>query len=520
MLYVLQFKEFGMREITSPLDSLPFDLLGYITSFLDKKSFCFFAAANKSRNLKSTIPLLKKLQKEMIKQINIRACRHQTIMYTPQSLYACGNNDTGQLGLGDLIDRFNLTNIENIHGNILQVIAAHKSTFVLTSQGLFVCGDNECGQLGLGDDISRNKLTKVKNLYGNILQIAIGTSHTLILTDNGLYGCGSNIVGQVGLSERRYYTRLTKIENITGTILKIAAGSGHTLILTTEGLYGCGRNDKGQLGIKDRDNFNQFVRIENVLGKVLQIITGACHTLIYTEQGLYACGDNQYGQLGLGHTNDCDKLTKIENIAGTIKQIVAGLDNTFILTSQGLWACGGNLYGQLGLGHLTTAQSKAAKEAFNNSNFSFLFPKNNKPDKHNDCLIKIKDIPGIPLQVAAGENHTMLLTDQGLYTCGNGAAGELGIGRKIDNCSPARKNTTGINILAKNQADRFIHFPECYLFTEITHLPPHIRKILSWYRHISNLINIIEPIPIIQQDNQQIPALSSQPEMSSYCLIS
>ncbi len=515
-----QVKEIIMREIVPSLDYLPSELLEYIASFLDKKSLCFFAVT-KSRNLKGILTQLKKLQTEMMSQLNIRASRHQSMLYIPQSLYVWGNNDTGQLGLGESSNQFNLTHVKNIQGNILQVIAAYKSTFVLTSQGLFACGDNECGQLCLGNDINCNQLTKVINIPSNILQIAAGSSHTLILTDIGLYGCGSNLVGQLGLAERRYYTQLTKIENIPGRILKIAAGSGHTLILTTEGLFGCGRNDKGQLGIKDKNNCYQFERIEIALGKVLQIAAGACHTMVLTEQGLYACGDNEYGQLGLSHTNQCDKFTKLENITDTISQIAAGFDNTFILDTQSLWACGENLYGQLGQGHITTAQSKTAKESFDKFNLGFPYTKNTKHDKHNDCFIKIKDITGIPLQVAAGENHTLLLTDHGLYASGNGADGQLGVGRTINNCSSARINAKGFNMWAKNQADAVVHFPECYLFTEITNLPPHIKKILSCYRHINNLINIIKKRdPNILHDNLQVSVTFPSSVRQSICLIS
>ncbi len=72
---------------------------------------------------------------------------------------------------------------------------------------------------------------------------------------------------------------------------------------------------------------------------------------------------------------------------------------------------------------------------------------------------------------------------------------------------------------AKNQADAVVDFPECYLFTEITNLPPHIKKILSWYKHISNLIHIINPVPDTQQDNQQVSVIPLS-EGQAGCLVS
>ena len=80
-------------------------------------------------------------------------------------VYTCGYNYYGQLCLGDNKNRFTLTELPLPKGfNVEKVIVGDGHTIYLGKDDLghtkvYGCGDNEHGQLGLGDNINRNTLT-------------------------------------------------------------------------------------------------------------------------------------------------------------------------------------------------------------------------------------------------------------------------------------------------------------------------------------------------------------------------
>merc|ERR1711965_444800 len=83
--------------------------------------------------------------------------------------FACGENDCGQLGLGDTTQRNTFTAVPALpDGKVAkQVIAGECHTMILAEDGtMFACGNNDCGQLGLGagDDDERDTFTAVPAL--------------------------------------------------------------------------------------------------------------------------------------------------------------------------------------------------------------------------------------------------------------------------------------------------------------------------------------------------------------------
>ena len=82
-------------------------------------------------------------------------------------MFACGSNHFGQLGLGDTTTRNTFTAVPALpDGKVAkQVTAGTTHTMVLAEDGtVFACGHNGCGQLGLGDNNHRNTFTAVPAL--------------------------------------------------------------------------------------------------------------------------------------------------------------------------------------------------------------------------------------------------------------------------------------------------------------------------------------------------------------------
>ena len=293
-----------------------------------------------------------------IKQI---ACGHShtIILKNDGSLWSCGYNGKGELGLGtkDYDSHSTFTKVTtNINNDVKQIACGRYHTFILKNDGtLWSCGYNEYGQLGLGNTTDRTTFTQVTtNINNDVKQIACGYYHTFILNNDGsVWVCGRNNNGQSGLGDATDITTFTKVTN---DVKQIACGEYHTIILKTDGsIWSCGKNNNGQLGLGDKTVKTTFTKVTtNINNDVKQIACGHSHTIILKNDGsLWSCGYNSRGHLGLGDTTDKTTFTKVTtNINNDVKQIACGQNHTVILKTDGnVYACGYNSNGQLGLGN-------------------------------------------------------------------------------------------------------------------------------------------------------------------------
>ena len=146
----------------------------------------------------------------------------------------------------------------------------------------------------------------------------------------------------------------------------------------------------------------------------LIIAAGNYHTLISTGSELWGWGDNRYGQIPwLGKDTEEQLRPKWLKIGAepSIIKIAAGAYFTLILTRGGLFVCGRNDYGQLGLGHTK--------------------------DQYIPQRLSIPRVTRIT-DIAAGEYHTIIVTDIGLFVCGRNNYGQLGLGHTKDQYIPQR----------------------------------------------------------------------------------
>ena len=186
---------------------------------------------------------------------------HTFILKNDGTLWGCGANGSSQLGLEDTNYRTTFTIIGNNPGNIKSVCCGGWHTFILQNDGtLWGCGSNTNGQLGLGDTKSRNIFTKI---ITDIKSVYCGNEYTIILKNDGtLWGCGSNSYGQLGLGDTNDRNTFTQITTNTDDIKLVYCGYSHTIILKNDGtLWGCGLNTSGQLGLGNTTNKKLFTQI-------------------------------------------------------------------------------------------------------------------------------------------------------------------------------------------------------------------------------------------------------------------
>lgn len=225
-------------------------------------------------------------------------------------------------------------------------------------------------------------------------------------------------------------TRVTFPAAVT-QVLAASERQMHTLALTNDGLYAWGQNDKGQLG--DGTTINRYsspakVVFPAAVTSVSAIAAGYQHSLAYTNDGLYAWGDNWNGELGDGTRLNRSLPVKVALPATvtSVSKVAAGRNSSYALTNDGLWAWGSDFAGQLGNGSYgilpdgssDMGQTLPVRVRFN--------------AKGKVVVTSVTDI-------AAGEYYALAITNDGLYAWGQNVAGTLGIGSTVNQTATPTK---------------------------------------------------------------------------------
>ena len=376
------------------------------------------------------------------------------------SLYAWGNNNHGQLGLGitdENVDHKNKKKVI-IPGKVIQLIFqlaffndsatsflnTTYSFYAITDNGeLYVWGYNGYGVLGVGDTVDRNTPTKV-NLPSKIKELITGSSTYAILEDGSLYAWGYNGEGLLGVGDKMDRNTPTKV-NLPGTIKELIADSNSVYAILEDGsLYAWDYNTPTPTKINLPGTIKELItngnsdyailedgslyeleissepRKINLPSKIKELIIDGSAVYAILEDGtLYAWGLNDRGQLGIGSENDyVDTPTKVD-LPGKVKEVkhYAFSSSTYVLLEDGtLYTCGSNYYGQLGLG----------------SENDYV----NTPTKVN--------LPGtIKELITHGTSFYAMLEDGSLYAWGDNYNGQLGVGDEVDKNIPTKVNLPG-----------------------------------------------------------------------------
>jgi len=314
-----------------------------------------YVEANETMSINELVNLLEEcdFDPNEVKQI-FSGDQHTFLIKNDGSLWACGYNSYGQLGLGTTSTKYTFTQVtENINNDVERVFCFSSHTFILKTDGtLWASGWNSHGQLGLGDNTNRNTFTKVEGMDSNVKEVVCGSTYTfLIKNDGSLWATGGNSYGYLGLGDTTNRNTFTKVTtNINNDVKQATFGGGHAFIVKTDGsLWGCGLNNVGQLGLNDATNRTTFTKVTtNINNDVKQVVCGDRHTVILKNDGsVWSSGRNAYGSLGLGDTSNRTTFTQAVN---NVKQISCHCYTTVIQRNDGtLWACGYNDYGQFGI---------------------------------------------------------------------------------------------------------------------------------------------------------------------------
>lgn len=279
---------------------------------------------------------------------------HTVALKTDGSLWAWGYGSLGQIGNGSFTPNFNPPQQIGTLKNWQTIVAGHGHTVALKTDGtLWAWGNNFSGQLGNGTTFDKNIPTQIgtENDWQNVVA---GKLHTVALKKDGtLWAWGKNTLGALGDGTTTNSRSPKQIGTATNW-KTIAAGSDHTIAIKTDGtLWTWGDNTYGALG----DNTTTTKNVPTQIGTSTDWKTvdgGVNYTIaIKTDGSLWAWGFNADGEFGNG--------TKINSLVpvqiGTEKnwQIIDGgsVHTVAMKTDESLWAWGSNSLGQLGDGTAT-----------------------------------------------------------------------------------------------------------------------------------------------------------------------
>ena len=310
----------------------------------------------------------------------------------------------------------------------MAVAAGQSHTVVAGQDGcVFSFGFNYAGQLGVGDNGTRLAPARLTGLTEPVRQVAAGQGHTGIVTDAGdLLMCGCGRGGRLGLGDKEDQATPTQVARAAfdgEAVLMVACGMEHTVVATEGGgVYTFGSGIYGRLGHGDEEDQLVPRRVPAAgfnCEQVVMVAAGGVHTVALSEAGhVFTWGSGEVGQLGHDDREELWAPRQVEAGRFGGEQVVfvaAGKSYTVAVTAGGrLYTWGLGARGQLG--HGDTGSRLVPTLVGGPTGPAFGAPEG-----------------GRVVMAACGGRHTLVVTqDGGLWACGSGYQGRLGLNDEAD----------------------------------------------------------------------------------------
>lgn len=241
--------------------------------------------------------------------------RNLYVIDSNNDLWGVGNNSyrqMGNIGATTVLTKYTAQALK-----FSKVFASGRKVLALTTDGkLFACGQDDYGEIGLGSgtgvfgssrvaeftevtldsDLNNIDFTKLEKIE------FADTSSILLMSDGTVYGVGLNKYGELGLGDSNFRGRWTKntFFNNKPKVIDIKSGSKFTLYLLENGdVYATGDNSFGQLGNGTKNSTNTPKKVN--ISDVKSISAGSGHVIVVrNDDTAWSFGKGSHGQLGNG----------------------------------------------------------------------------------------------------------------------------------------------------------------------------------------------------------------------------
>jgi alpha-tubulin suppressor-like RCC1 family protein len=301
------------------------------------------------------------VQNPVIKTI-AAGSNHIMALKTDGTVWVCGNNSYGQLGLGDYSSRNRFTQVPIYDAD--QIFTGDASSFIKLKDGTVWGTGNAWGQLGLGTKNAMVDFTRVPFL-DDVTQIAITYSEVFVLKPDGtVWGAGKNT--DKILLQGDYDLRASFVKIPVSNVKQLRNCGLDVLVQKDNGeLWGWGTNPGGELGVGDNQPHRDPVLIPAPATGIAKLFTGPATTFIIDNNGkVWTAGANVRGQLGLNDLKSRYTFTQVPFFDTRSVDVIAphSASTSFRETNGNVWNVGDNVYGQMGLGNVATLPDSLPKQ--------------------------------------------------------------------------------------------------------------------------------------------------------------
>jgi len=192
-------------------------------------------------------------------------------------VYAWGENGSGQLGrAADTSRHPNPTVVSGLPAGVSWIAGGRDSSFAIASGALYAWGNNQYGQLGIGSTVSKSTPQRVPGI--TVKQVESGADHTVALRTTGtVVAWGRNQYGQVGVPGSTR-TSPASVPGLSG-ITQVRVGRDHSMAIGNGTLRAWGRNDGGQLGLNPASTPKTSTPTQVPVGAVRDVGGGQVYTV-------------------------------------------------------------------------------------------------------------------------------------------------------------------------------------------------------------------------------------------------
>lgn len=321
------------------------------------------------------------------------------------TLWAWGSNEFDQLGTGLLDSEITSPVQVGSDGDWHVIAAGNKHSVAIKSDGtLWAWGDNFFNQVGDGTSIGRNTPTLISS-DTDWEFLSAGTDYTMAIKNGGeLWAWGRGLGGQLGNGETDLNTEVPTRIGTDDDWVEVKTGFGHTVALKSDGtVWSWGNNDFGQLGRAASQQEELEITQIGQDSDWQSLDCGGNSTLLLKEDGtLWGCGQNSFGQLGNGSTMNSTFPVELSDL-NEWTSITAGNFNGASVFNGQLYTWGSNIAGQIGNG---TTIEQLVPTLINDCTLNTSENKNN--------LIKVFPNPSngvFNIQLYDGVLHSLYVTD-------------------------------------------------------------------------------------------------------------